>query len=660
MKTPILLIGAALIFWGWQTGWWFLALPMAILFEISPLINWRLDLSDKNFKSIGNFCGILLLLSFIYFLLVKPSLFFIYTLVQWLPWLLFPLLLAQTYSTSDYLDLKLFFLFPNLLKNAENTDITKINLTYPYFAICIFSTSAVHAKNLSFYVGMYILVGIAFWCLRSKRFSPRIWISLILLAGMTGFIMNLAISQSFQLLEISVVQFLSKNNGQLIDPLKKNTSIGEIGLLKQSNDIIFRVASEQKITSPLLLREATYNKYLFSNWLALKAKFIPIQPDHETTWHLGEKPRNSSQINISATLLGGKGLLKLADSSFEINNLAVTKMEKNQYGTVQVEGKFESISYQVQFNHDLSLDSPPNNDDLQIPAEERPAIKEIIKQLHIQDQSSQKILPQLQSFFEKNFTYSLNLSVDKSNLTPLSGFLLKTRSGHCEYFATATALLLRALGIPTRYAIGYSVHEFSPLENQYIVRSRHAHAWTMVYLDGKWTAFDTTPGDWTRIEDESASKLAFISDLWSLITFKFSGWWRDNDKLIYLVLLLPLGLIIVRSLGLGKPGNPLKRISRKPIAKIEQNPPKSEFYLIELELSKLGLNRHSSESLRNWVQRLKTELPVSDFLDDLTSIIELYYRDRFDPKGIIDPEKVRLKSAIKSWIDKYKLDLHNK
>ena len=76
----------------------------------------------------------------------------------------------------------------------------------------------------------------------------------------------------------------------------------------------------------------------------------------------------------------------------------------------------------------------------------------------------------------------------------LSHFLLQSRAGHCEYFATATVLLLRAAGIPARYCRGYAVQEFSKLENRFIVRDRHAHAWTLAYVDGIWTNFDTTPG----------------------------------------------------------------------------------------------------------------------------------------------------------------------
>ena len=61
----------------------------------------------------------------------------------------------------------------------------------------------------------------------------------------------------------------------------------------------------------------------------------------------------------------------------------------------------------------------------------------------------------------------------------MSRFLLRTRSGHCEYFATATVLLLRQLGIPARYAVGYAVHEATG--RKYVVRQRDAHAWCLVW-----------------------------------------------------------------------------------------------------------------------------------------------------------------------------------
>jgi transglutaminase-like putative cysteine protease len=56
---------------------------------------------------------------------------------------------------------------------------------------------------------------------------------------------------------------------------------------------------------------------------------------------------------------------------------------------------------------------------------------------------------------------------------------------------------LRAAGIPARYAIGFSVSEYSPLEGAYVARRRHAYAWALAWLEGRWRDFDATPPDWT-------------------------------------------------------------------------------------------------------------------------------------------------------------------
>jgi len=47
--------------------------------------------------------------------------------------------------------------------------------------------------------------------------------------------------------------------------------------------------------------------------------------------------------------------------------------------------------------------------------------------------------------------------------------------------------------VPTRYAVGYSVQEWSRLEQRYIVRARHGHSWALVYVNGAWRDVDTTP-----------------------------------------------------------------------------------------------------------------------------------------------------------------------
>ncbi|HLO87341.1 MAG TPA: transglutaminase-like domain-containing protein [Nostocaceae cyanobacterium] len=656
MKIPKLLLGAALIFWGWQTGLWFFALPMAIILECSHFWSLRWDLSNNDLLNIAKLSFTIALIFIVYLLIANQSIYFIYTFLKWLPIIVFPLLAAQKYSTQENIEIPSdFFILNKILKIEAKHFI--LNLSYPYFVLCILSASAANTQNISFYLGMFVLSALAFWFVRSKRYSPAIWLCFILTAGSVGFIGQIGLHQLHLSLEENVVNWLSNNNGQEVDTFKKKTDIGEIGILKQSNNIIFRVASETPNNFPLLLREATYNKYQSGLWSAVNPNFTPIKSeDNGTTWILGEKPKNSSQVTISATLNDGQGFLKLADGTFQIDQLPVSNMEKSQYGAVKVEGKVEPISYQIQFNQNFSFDSPPTADDLQIANKEKSVLKQIISQLDIQGKPPEEILKRVEIFFRQNFTYSLNLAGKDNYSTPLSTFLLKTRSGHCEYFATATTLLLRSVGIPSRYAVGYSVHEFSPLENQYLVRSRHAHAWSLVYLKGRWQAVDTTPADWTSIEAANVSQWSFITDLWSLLSFKVSGGLRYLiEKFNYWWLILFLVLILMRQF-VGK--KPMRRLSTQqivtqPITKYDIIGNDSEFYLIEKKLTELGLVRHPSESLKNWVKRLKQENQTSVLIDDLTFVIELHYLYRFDPQGINEDKRTQLKSAAQLWLEKY-------
>jgi hypothetical protein len=76
----------------------------------------------------------------------------------------------------------------------------------------------------------------------------------------------------------------------------------------------------------------------------------------------------------------------------------------------------------------------------------------------------------------------------------LGEFLLGTGGGHCEYFATALALLLRMHGVPCRLVGGYVAHEWDVETFSVIVRERDAHAWVEAILDTEtWTTLDATP-----------------------------------------------------------------------------------------------------------------------------------------------------------------------
>ncbi len=123
-----------------------------------------------------------------------------------------------------------------------------------------------------------------------------------------------------------------------------------------------------------------------------------------------------------------------------------------------------------------------------------------------------QVLAALRRFYAESFAYDLTVrdfgrdhgrrgrgrpARELPGHDPVLRFLLETRRGHCEMFATATALLLRTRGIPTRYVVGFVGDEAHPHADYWVVRRRDAHAWVEAYVPEKdgWVLVETTPGD---------------------------------------------------------------------------------------------------------------------------------------------------------------------
>jgi transglutaminase-like putative cysteine protease len=99
----------------------------------------------------------------------------------------------------------------------------------------------------------------------------------------------------------------------------------------------------------------------------------------------------------------------------------------------------------------------------------------------------------LQSGGQYSYTLELLGPADQRG-DPLAHFLFDTKRGHCEYFASAMAIMLRTQGIPARIANGFRGGEFNDISGSYIVRARDAHSWVEAYIPGfGWESFDPTP-----------------------------------------------------------------------------------------------------------------------------------------------------------------------
>jgi protein-glutamine gamma-glutamyltransferase len=643
----------ALFVWGAHTKLILIAIPMMLVLESRYYVKQKWHLSLNDLKGIFKLCGGIFAALVISFLVTQRSFSVIYLLVQSLPICTFPLIVAQTYGSSLPQLLRLLFTDSSVLRQGFSWHQKPINLYYPYFALCLLSASAANWTTLSasLYSSIAIVVALIFWRFRPGRSQPILWVFLFLLASGMGFLGQIQLHQLQAKLEQQTAPWLSGLSGDAVDPYQANTRMGSIENLKQSNVIVFRVRGD-RASFPLLLREATYNKYGSASWIATQSKFVPILSESDgRTWKLGPVTTPFTEIAVSSHLNNGQGILRLPNGTSEIGQLPVDRMKKNQYGAVKVEGAPGAVTYHIQFNSKQSNDSLPTPDDLKIPDSEKLAIEKTLTEINIEGKSTPEILNRVSAYFEQNFQYSLKHSKANQSSTPLSNFLLKSHAGHCEYFASATTLILRGAGIPARYAVGYSVDEFSPLEGQYIVRSRDAHAWVMAYVNGNWQSVDTTPSSWGAQEDAAASPLQAIADWWAFVSFKLAGVgiWAYFGGATAPIIVFWLWKLS-RRVRIRRSDSPV-RISPELVMPKPQAGIDSEFYLIKKTLNELTLNRASAEPLQVWIARLKAQLPDSEF-QTLQNIIMLHHRYRFDPQGIDASEREALRFLSQTWLER--------
>jgi len=101
----------------------------------------------------------------------------------------------------------------------------------------------------------------------------------------------------------------------------------------------------------------------------------------------------------------------------------------------------------------------------------------------------------IQSYLRNNFQYTLDPpAIEPAD--PVGSFLLRSKSGYCEYFAAAMAVMLRTLKVPSRLVNGFQTGAYNRIGKDFVVRARDAHSWVEVYFTGYgWIPFDPTPAD---------------------------------------------------------------------------------------------------------------------------------------------------------------------
>ncbi len=121
-------------------------------------------------------------------------------------------------------------------------------------------------------------------------------------------------------------------------------------------------------------------------------------------------------------------------------------------------------------------------------------IPELARQIARSSTNSYDRATAIERYLITQFGYTLELP-RVSPKDPLAEFLFVRKRGHCEYFASSMAIMLRTLNIPSRVVNGFRTTEFNDVTGNYVVRASSAHSWVEAYFPGHgWVSFDPTPG----------------------------------------------------------------------------------------------------------------------------------------------------------------------
>ena len=282
--------------------------------------------------------------------------------------------------------------------------------------------------------------------------------------------------------------------------------LGGSGLIQENNAIAMRVKFENvlEMQSDLYFRGAVLDTFDNKTWSRAKnppmtvivkdvREIMPIQP-------VPERRNFTKQTMIvepmDIPMIFGVPRIVELQAAFQYVN-------RDAYGSLRHRNGFERVTYTVYSDRStpaesaLRADKMPYTTDVQnyrdLPDVYDRRIADLAKQITEKIGNRYDKAKAVEGHLRNNFGYTLEQKAGGEE--PLADFLFNVREGHCEYFATAMAVMLRTQGIATRVVNGFHGGEYNDTADVLVVRQRNAHAWVEVYFPGEdvWITFDPTP-----------------------------------------------------------------------------------------------------------------------------------------------------------------------
>ncbi|TWT87842.1 transglutaminase-like domain-containing protein [Neorhodopirellula pilleata] len=270
---------------------------------------------------------------------------------------------------------------------------------------------------------------------------------------------------------------------------------------------------------------------------------------------------------------------------------------------------------------------------LWVAPEIRPTLERVARRAVGNASTADAKADRIASYFQNRFTYTLRTELPPSDVDPLVHFLTTEHPAHCEYFASAAALMLRTVDVPSRYVTGYVMDELSDSQDYYLARNRDAHAWVEYYDEQqrRWKPLEPTPGRTFRTIEPSEQVASngiqgnFVPEsesgssnwLQGMIGYLSSLRITDTLSVVFQFLQVPALVLLIGWLGWRARGETLDTHSQRLI--IERRK-------MDRRLKRWGWVRRTSETLHQFAARLENVSPEDPRHDELKDASN-WYRD---------------------------------
>jgi protein-glutamine gamma-glutamyltransferase len=415
--------------------------------------------------------------------------------------------LLQRKANRDWIFLYVIAFFEVLLAAGVSISPTYIGSLVLFLLFSALAVIAFEIKNTSGIINNYKKTIEIKQILQAKTISQLPVVAILLLVSMLIF----AAPIFFFLPRFSGAGMGSNfANPQSLTGFSDSVNLGDIGKVQQSDETVMRVKTENpfnvQIQNPRW-RGVALDRFDNVSWKRTPVISEVFTKDGNGFFRLNTV-KNDNNLVVQTVYLESVETSVLFNLSKPIqvfgDYLTITKDKEDSYSGMRTDSG--RMSYKV--ISDVSMPKPADlrnenidfgNDNvdkryLQLPKiDERIALKarEIIEQAKAGNRYDKA--KAVETYLQNNYSYTLDLKVGTAE--PLADFLFNIKSGHCEYFATAMAVMLRTQGIATRIVNGFQQGEYNETADVFVVKQRNAHSWVEVYFPEKdvWVAFDPTP-----------------------------------------------------------------------------------------------------------------------------------------------------------------------